>query len=957
MTDSNDLPFRAEYAKSNRAACKLCRSNIGKDTLRLAVMVQVPNWYHFSCFFKKNSACSEGDIGGFGSLRWDDQEKLRKNIVSGNSSTQGNVIHFTGLKTEYAKSSRGSCKCCGEIIEKDDVRIGHDRPPDPDSRVAMLNFITYWYHPGCFQDIRSDLDIPDTVGVESLKDFKKLKKPDQKELTDLLGATKVEKPKGKKRGNASKNDQPAKKQKTEEEIDEESKLKEQSKLLWGIHDKLKKTCTLDMLRTMLCNNNQNIPSGESRLLECCTDGMAFGALQQCEECKDGQLVYSSSSNGYRCTGNVTSWTKCMFETQAPKRKPWKISKSLRNDSDFLKDFKFKAGERIFPKLTQKAPTTPTTAITTPSAVAPKKEKRKEKCLKGVAIVIIGKLSKTQAALKKDIESLGGTVEKDLSSDIVLCISSNGEVKKNGKKIKEARELKLPIVDEDFLTAVTDGDPKALVSKHNIVDWTDGTDVQIASSKSKSSVIKMKVKGKAAVDPQSGKAETCHVLEGPNNAVYSVTLGLVDIIRGTNSFYKIQALGSDVGNKYFIFRSWGRVGTKIGGKKVEQLHKHEVVSEFEAVYYEKTGNTFRNRNSFEKVPGKFYPIDIDYGQDDEALQASAVAAGSCSQLPSAIIDLIKLIFDVQAMKAALIEFEIDLKKMPLGNLSKKQIEDAYQVLGNLQDLISNQSSRTKIVDATNKFYTLIPHDFGLKAPAILDDPKLIQAKTSMLDDLLDIAVAYNLIKTAKDSGKDPVDTHYESLKTDLDLLDHGSDEFEMVQKYTKNTHASTHSSYTLEVKEVFKVNRHGEEGRYEDYKDFHNRMLLWHGSRVTNFVGILSQGLRIAPPEAPVSANYCNTNSGSPTGLLLLCEVALGNMHELKQSKYITKLPKDTHSTKGLGGTAPNPSQAITLENGTVVPLGKSSKSKIYRLRCLTNKNEVPCEDEIQLQVLILQLQK
>ena len=29
-------------------------------------------------------------------------------------------------------------------------------------------------------------------------------------------------------------------------------------------------------------------------------------------------------------------------------------------------------------------------------------------------------------------------------------------------------------------------------------------------------------------------------------------------------------------------------------------------------------------------------------------------------------------------------------------------------------------------------------------------------------------------------------------------------------------------------------------------------LLWHGSRLTNWVGILSQGLRIAPPEAPVT---------------------------------------------------------------------------------------------------------
>lgn len=55
-----------------------------------------------------------------------------------------------------------------------------------------------------------------------------------------------------------------------------------------------------------------------------------------------------------------------------------------------------------------------------------------------------------------------------------------------------------------------------------------------------------------------------------------------------------------------------------------------------------------------------------------------------------------------------------------------------------------------------------------------------------------------------------------------------------------------------------------------------------------------QGLRIAPPEAPVtgymfgkgvyfadmvskSANYCHTSPLNPVGVLLLCEVALGDM--------------------------------------------------------------------------------
>jgi len=37
--------FRAEYAKSDRSACKECLSKIDKDSLRLFIMVQTPNFY------------------------------------------------------------------------------------------------------------------------------------------------------------------------------------------------------------------------------------------------------------------------------------------------------------------------------------------------------------------------------------------------------------------------------------------------------------------------------------------------------------------------------------------------------------------------------------------------------------------------------------------------------------------------------------------------------------------------------------------------------------------------------------------------------------------------------------------------------------------------------------------------------------------------------------------------
>lgn len=41
-------------------------------------------------------------------------------------------------------------------------------------------------------------------------------------------------------------------------------------------------------------------------------------------------------------------------------------------------------------------------------------------------------------------------------------------------------------------------------------------------------------------------------------------------------------------------------------------------------------------------------------------------------------------------------------------------------------------------------------------------------------------------------------------------------------------------------QVFKVERQNEDARYAPFKNLHNRKLLWHGSRLTNFVGILSQ---------------------------------------------------------------------------------------------------------------------
>ena len=83
------------------------------------------------------------------------------------------------------------------------------------------------------------------------------------------------------------------------------------------------------------------------------------------------------------------------------------------------------------------------------------------------------------------------------------------------------------------------------------------------------------------------------------------------------------------------------------------------------------------------------------------------------------------------------------------------------------LVEKSGTQTQFVDATNRFYTLIPHDFGMGKIKILDTAESIKQKTEMLDNLLEIEVAYSLLRGG-DEGADPIDGHYKKLKCKLDV---------------------------------------------------------------------------------------------------------------------------------------------------------------------------------------------
>ncbi|KAI8428806.1 hypothetical protein MSG28_007474 [Choristoneura fumiferana] len=344
--------------------------------------------------------------------------------------------------------------------------------------------------------------------------------------------------------------------------------------------------------------------------------------------------------------------------------------------------------------------------------------------------------------------------------------------------------------------------------------------------------------------------------------------------------------------YWLFRAWGRIGTTIGKNKLEDFRDVEyAVLHFEELFTEKTQNDW-SQKKYIKYPDAYYPIEVDY--EDNTATADLKTDVDC-KLPMPVQKLVMQIFDINVMKKTLLEFELDTEKMPLGKLSKKQIKAGYQVLSDLLNHLTKE--QTNSGDSTS-----------------------------------------------------PIEAHYLKLKAEIIPVDKASPEFQMILKYTTNTHAATHSNYKLNIQQVFKVVRDGEEKRYKPFKKLHNRRLLWHGSRVTNFAGILSQGLRIAPPEAPVtgymfgkgiyfadmvskSANYCNTNPSNPNGVMMLCEVALGEMKECTAASYIEKLPAGKHSTWGVGRTQPDPAQTLTLDCGTVVSSNDGLPDKICSKCC------------------------
>ncbi|EAR86414.2 poly(ADP-ribose) polymerase family WGR domain protein (macronuclear) [Tetrahymena thermophila SB210] len=441
-----------------------------------------------------------------------------------------------------------------------------------------------------------------------------------------------------------------------------------------------------------------------------------------------------------------------------------------------------------------------------------------------------------------------------------------------------------------------------------------------------------VKSKCPVDMQVPGASSYQVLQ-IGDTVYSFTLNQTNCGANNNKFYLGQILYNPTDQKFRTFYKWGRVGTPGQNSNIPQNSLEKAIQD-----YQKKKN--------DKIKGGYTEIFIKYGDDDKndeeeeqkQQQKLEDKERKQSKLSEAVQIMINEIFDSKMIQNSIKDIGFDQKKMPLGKLAEQTIKQAYLVLNELMEAIKNNET-SQFERLSSSFYSYIPHDFGFQKMShfILRSEEQVKQKLEMLQNLEDLKIATNLLKLT-DTEEAIIDENYKKLKSNIEVVK-DQDTRNMIINYINE--GSTYRQ--PQVLEIYEVNREGEDERYT--KDIGNDTLLWHGSRISNFVGILSQGLRIAPPEAPVSGynygkgiyladmfdksrSYCQGNSQG-VNYIMLIQAALGNPNRIERTDYnASNLPQGTNSCWGWGTFGPE--QFIT-HNGVKVPHGKpvTTQSKNY----------------------------
>jgi poly [ADP-ribose] polymerase len=217
------------------------------------------------------------------------------------------------------------------------------------------------------------------------------------------------------------------------------------------------------------------------------------------------------------------------------------------------------------------------------------------------------------------------------------------------------------------------------------------------------------------------------------------------------------------------------------------------------------------------------------------------------------------------------------------------------------LSGDKTKESAILALSNDFYTKLPHNFGLKAPTKIDHLLRIKDKLRLLETLSSIQSTQSLFcqHELELSLCHPLDLYYQLLCCNLSPLPFDDPLTDLLTQSFLNTHADSHQSFTLDLAAIFTVTKASERLRYLPFEQtLHNKFMLWYPVAQTALARVLREGVKMPGEEVPAEtfrygkgiyfydcaskAVHTSPPRGE-VGYMVLCEVALGEMHQTSKS--------------------------------------------------------------------------
>lgn len=359
------------------------------------------------------------------------------------------------------------------------------------------------------------------------------------------------------------------------------------------------------------------------------------------------------------------------------------------------------------------------------------------------------------------------------------------------------------------------------------------------------------------------------------------LQLTDLVNNNNKYYAIelqQAIDPPAGSaRYRVFTHYGRTDdletNPNAGAKESRYFADEpgARAAYEKIYREKSSPSkgYKEVSLASSKIGSHKARGTSSGEVDaktlERIESEkgVPIARPVSKLDAGVQRLVRYIYEeaTQALtNTVAAKITANGIETPLGVLTLGQIERGEAILAQLYALFQKDQKpknfEAQTAELSGEFYTSIPHRIGRSradiAASVINSLEQFEQKQETLQLMKD------MLQVNGESGSvlftDEVDTKYEALRCEVRALAPSDVEYQRIADYVVKSQIKSKS---IKVKSVYGLRRPEE---WEVFRsDLDNQRELFHGSRIKNWVGLLSRGILM--PKIVVSMGVNRTDAG------------------------------------------------------------------------------------------------